>query len=183
MKKWIVAVGVLFSLASSISFATEPIRLGFVYIFSGRAALHGQVAKQGVEVALQEINREGGINGRKVEAFFEDSKAKPEIGAEAAKKLVTQDKVDAVIGIISSAVAPAVSAAMNELKTHYYRGKSCGHGSEMQPIHVSRDVQQPTVAESYGAPCGACQSQEMDYHWSRLCSGTRFLESVQEILA
>jgi len=117
MKKWIVVVGLLFSITSSVSFAAEPVRLGFVYIFSGRAALHGEVAKQGAELAIAEINRAGGINGRKVEAIFEDSKAKPEIGAEAARKLVTQDKVDAIIGIISSDVAPAVSAACNELKT------------------------------------------------------------------
>ena len=117
MRQWIVAVGLLFFLTSSASFAAEPVRLGFVYIFSGRAALHGEVAKQGVKLALSEINRAGGINGRKVIAIFEDSKAKPEIGVEAARKLVTKDRVDAVIGIISSGVAPGVSAVMNELKT------------------------------------------------------------------
>ncbi len=117
MRTWIVVVSLLFVFTSSVSLAAEPVRLGFLYIFSGRAALHGEVAKQGVELALAEINRAGGINGRKVEAIFEDSKAKPEIGVRGAKRLVTQDKVDAVIGIISSGVAPGVSAAMNELKT------------------------------------------------------------------
>ncbi len=117
MRKWSVVVGLLFLFTSAVSFAAEPVRLGFVYIFSGRAALHGEVAKQGVELALAEINRAGGINGRMVEAIFEDSKAKPEIGVQAAQKLVTQDKVDAVIGIISSGVAPSVSAAINDLKT------------------------------------------------------------------
>ncbi|MFH1117141.1 MAG: ABC transporter substrate-binding protein, partial [Pseudomonadota bacterium] len=115
MRKWIIPAGLLFFVASSVSFGAEPIRLGFIYIFSGRAALHGQVAKQGVELALEEINRAGGINGRQVVPVFEDSKAKPEVGVEAAKKLVMQDKVDAVLGIISSGVAPPVSAAMNEL--------------------------------------------------------------------
>ncbi|MFH1115971.1 MAG: ABC transporter substrate-binding protein [Pseudomonadota bacterium] len=78
---------------------------------------HGQVARQGAELALEEINRAGGINGRQVAAIFEDSKAEPGVGVEAARKLVRQDKVDAVLGIISSGVAPPVSAAMNELKT------------------------------------------------------------------
>ncbi len=117
MRKWIVPAGVLFLFTSSVCFSAESVRLGFVYIFSGRAALHGQVAKQGVELALEEINGAGGINGRQVVAIFEDSKAKPEVGVEAAKKLVLRDKVDAVLGIISSGVAPAVSAAMDKLKT------------------------------------------------------------------
>jgi branched-chain amino acid transport system substrate-binding protein len=116
-RKWIVITGLLWFVASSVSFAAEPVRLGFIYIFSGRAALHGEVAKQGAELAMAEINQAGGIAGREVIGIFEDSQAKPEVGVQAARKLVAKDKVDAVIGIISSDVAPAVSAAMNEMKT------------------------------------------------------------------
>ena len=117
MRKCIGVTVLLFYFVSSVCFAAEPVRLGFIYIFSGRMALHGQVARQGAETAIGEINRAGGIAGRQVVGIFEDSQAKPETGVKVAKKLVTQDKVDAVIGIISSGVVPAVAAAMNELKT------------------------------------------------------------------
>ena len=47
--------------------ADKPIKIGFVYIMSGPAATYGQFAKQGAELAIDEINKAGGINGRKVE--------------------------------------------------------------------------------------------------------------------
>ncbi len=95
----------------------EPVKLGFAYVFSGRLAHYGFGAKQGADLAMEEINKAGGILGRKVIGVYEDTQLKPEVGVKAARKLVLEDKVDAVLGIVSSGVVSAVAPVMNELRT------------------------------------------------------------------
>lgn len=97
--------------------ADNTVKLGFVYIMSGPFATYGQFAKQGAELAIEEINKAGGINGKKIEAFFEDSAGKPDVGIRVIRKLVYENGVDAVIGLDSSGVASAVAPIMKELKT------------------------------------------------------------------
>jgi len=60
--------------------AAQPVKIGFVYIMSGPAATYGQFAKKGAELAIDEINKSGGINGQQVEGLFEDSTGKPDVG-------------------------------------------------------------------------------------------------------
>jgi branched-chain amino acid transport system substrate-binding protein len=97
--------------------AAAPIKIGFVYIMSGAFAAYGQFAKQGAEMAIDEINRAGGILGRTVEARFEDSTGKPDVGIRVFRKLVFQDKVDCLIGLDSSGVANSVVPALLQMKT------------------------------------------------------------------
>ncbi len=97
--------------------ADKPVKLGFVYIMSGPAATYGQFAKQGAELAMDEINKAGGINGRKVEGLFEDSTGKSDVGIRNVRKLVYENNADAIIGIDSSGVVAAVAPVMKELKT------------------------------------------------------------------
>ncbi|MFH0822743.1 MAG: ABC transporter substrate-binding protein, partial [Pseudomonadota bacterium] len=101
--------------ACAPSIAQEPVKIGFMYVFSGRVAHYGHGARQGAEIALEEINAKGGILGRQIAAVYEDTELKPEVGVKAAKKLVDQ-KVDVVMGIVSSGVAQAVAPVMNELR-------------------------------------------------------------------
>ena len=103
--------------ATTVIAAQAPVKLGFVYIMSGPFATYGQFAKQGAELAIEEINKAGGINGRKIEAFFEDTAGKPDVGIRVIRKLVYENGVDAVMGLDSSGVASAVAPIMKELKT------------------------------------------------------------------
>jgi branched-chain amino acid transport system substrate-binding protein len=68
-------------------------------------------------MAVEEINAAGGILGRPVKAFFEDSTGKPDVAVRAIRKLVYQDGVDCVIGLDSSGVAKTVVPLMPEMKT------------------------------------------------------------------
>jgi branched-chain amino acid transport system substrate-binding protein len=95
----------------------DPIKLGFIYCFSGRLSHYGYGAKQGAGIAIDEINKAGGLLGRKVVAYFEDSRLKPPVGVAAARKLIEKDGVDVVLGIVSSAVAQAVSPVVNDFRT------------------------------------------------------------------
>jgi branched-chain amino acid transport system substrate-binding protein len=114
-----VACGVLVFLMGlgSVTLAQEPVKIGFAYVLSGRLAHYGFGAKQGAELAMNEINDAGGINGRKVIGIFEDTQLKPDVGVAAVRKLIGQDRVNVVMGIVSSGVADAVTPVVNELKT------------------------------------------------------------------
>ena len=101
----------------SLAAAQEPVKIGLIYTFSHRLAHYGFAAKQGAEMAIEDLNRRGGLLGRRVEAVYGDTKLKPDVGAKVAEQLVTDDRVDVVMGIVSSGVAKAVSPVMNELET------------------------------------------------------------------
>jgi branched-chain amino acid transport system substrate-binding protein len=117
---WIAVVSVSLITISSIPARSEdPIKIGFAYVFSHRLAHYGYAAKQGAMMAIDEINEQGGILGRPVRALFEDTKLEPEVGAAAAEKLIKQDKVDAIMGVVSSSVAKAVAPVAEKLKTPF----------------------------------------------------------------
>ncbi|MFH1117665.1 MAG: ABC transporter substrate-binding protein [Pseudomonadota bacterium] len=110
---------ILFAVVLSPLTATgqEPVKLGFAYVFSGRLAHYGFGAKQGAELAIEEVNEAGGILGRKVVGVYADTQLKPEVGVKVARKLIFEDKVDAILGIVSSGVISAVAPVANELGT------------------------------------------------------------------
>ncbi len=111
----LLAAALLHSLPAAA--AEKPVKLGFAYIMSGPLAIYGQFAKQGADMAVDEVNQQGGILGRKVEAFFEDEAGKADVGIRVVRKLVYDNGVDAVIGLDSSGTAEGVAPIMPELET------------------------------------------------------------------
>ena len=75
-----------------------PIKIGVIYGFSGPAALWADYGRKGLELALEEINSSGGVNGRKIELLFEDSKSQGAGAVAGFTKLAKVDGVQAVIG-------------------------------------------------------------------------------------
>jgi branched-chain amino acid transport system substrate-binding protein len=112
-KRVMIGIGVLF--VSSILFFNlalaedKPIKLGVMFIMSGPMGGYGKHGMQSVQLAMDEINSQGGILGRKVEAIFEDTKLQAPRATEIAKRFILEDKVDFIIGPTSSGVAVAVS--------------------------------------------------------------------------
>lgn len=89
----------------------DPIKIGFVGPLTEEIASWGLNALAGVQLAVDEVNNAGGINGRKVELVVEDDKCKQD-SVNAVTKLVTIDNVTGIIGpICSSAAAPAMPIA------------------------------------------------------------------------
>lgn len=76
----------------------EDIRIGVIFGFTGEARAWAENNKQGLELAQEEINSAGGINGRKLSFIFEDSKTSPAGSVTAYKKLTAVDKVNVIIG-------------------------------------------------------------------------------------
>lgn len=76
----------------------KEIKIGVVLPLTGDGAAYGQKEKNGIELAILEANKAGGINGKKIEAIYEDSKGIPAPAIAAILKLIAQDKVRVVIG-------------------------------------------------------------------------------------
>jgi len=102
-------------LASAATFAAEPVKLGFFMSITGRDASFGEASLRGARLAVDELNAAGGILGRPVELVVEDNRSAPGESATAAKKLISRDRVVALIGECSSArtleAAPVAQAA------------------------------------------------------------------------
>jgi branched-chain amino acid transport system substrate-binding protein len=77
--------------------AAEPIRLGEVASLTGKEAAFGQQAHRGIEMALAEINARGGVLGRPLAVVTEDNQSKPGDSATIAKKLLSREKVVALL--------------------------------------------------------------------------------------
>ncbi|MGI6263720.1 MAG: ABC transporter substrate-binding protein, partial [Succiniclasticum sp.] len=74
---------------------------------TGNVANYGKSMKSGFELAVEELNKAGGINGKKVRIVEADNKSEPSESGNAATKLVTQDKVIAVVGPATSGAVAA----------------------------------------------------------------------------
>jgi branched-chain amino acid transport system substrate-binding protein len=80
----------------------EPIRIGAQLDLTGPASFAGIGGEMGIKMAFKQINENGGIDGRKLELVTADSETTPAGGALAARQLVQQEKVDAVLSVASS---------------------------------------------------------------------------------
>lgn len=100
--------------------AKEPIKVGMVADKTGGLAAYGYSHEKTVRAAIAKINKEGGIAGRQVELYVEDTESKPAVGAVKFRKLVETNKVDFVIDSNSSGVAVACAPVAKELKTPYF---------------------------------------------------------------
>jgi branched-chain amino acid transport system substrate-binding protein len=81
----------------------NEILIGTIQDLSGPLAGYGKQARNGMQMALNEINELGGINGRKIKLLVEDSGYDPRKAILAAQKLVNQDKIFMMVGHIGTA--------------------------------------------------------------------------------
>ena len=88
---------------------SSTIKLGSIGPLSGNYAVYGGDCKNGIELAVNEINAAGGINGQKIELLAEDDEGQPEKSVSAYKKLTTKDGVKLIIGSLTSGCAIAIT--------------------------------------------------------------------------
>jgi branched-chain amino acid transport system substrate-binding protein len=125
MKRILLSLGLITTLL--VGFACERrggagaggnsglIVVGYYGDLTGRTSNFGQSTKRGVEMAADEINKAGGINGRQIQIIPEDDEGRPEKAATVVTKLIDQDRVIALLGEVASgntlAAAPKAQAA------------------------------------------------------------------------
>jgi branched-chain amino acid transport system substrate-binding protein len=93
----------------------KPIKIGIIAPKAGVVGTIGECGLRGTLFAVERINAAGGIAGRKVELVVEEE-TNPKDSIERLRKLVLQDKVDCVQGIVSSGVSLAMGAVAEEMK-------------------------------------------------------------------
>jgi branched-chain amino acid transport system substrate-binding protein len=96
--------------------AATPYRIGTMQPLSGAAAIIGKTALVGIQMAVDRINKSGGINGRPVELIVADYESKPDVGRRKAEKLAVEDNVDAHVGGVLSNVCLACMPVWEENK-------------------------------------------------------------------
>ena len=115
----IAALSALVTLAQPVAAQTQGVTADAVTIgahgpITGPAAYIGLAGRDGMLLAVKEINAAGGVNGRKIAVAFEDDGHSPTKALAAAKKLVEQDNVFAVMSVGGS---NATVGAVDYMKT------------------------------------------------------------------
>jgi len=89
--------------------AQTPIKIGASLSLTGTYAQPGSYQKEGYELCAEHLNAKGGMLGRKVEFVMYDDQSTPATAVRLYEKLITEDKVDAVMGPYSSPITEAVA--------------------------------------------------------------------------
>ena len=114
-------VASLLSLALAATFSTSAsaadIKIGVAEALSGGAAQYGNAIRNGLQLAADEINAAGGINGNKLQLVIEDEQGKKEEAINVFKKLIFQDNVLMVFGPTLSNSAQAADPIAQAAKT------------------------------------------------------------------
>ncbi|MGH8635239.1 MAG: amino acid ABC transporter substrate-binding protein [Burkholderiales bacterium] len=107
-----VLIGVATVVAAGVApyvAAQAPIRIGASLSMTGSFAELGQNQLRGYQLCVKHANEKGGVLGRKLELIFEDDQSQAPVAVRIYEKLITQDKVDAILGPYSSPISEAVA--------------------------------------------------------------------------
>ena len=129
--------------------AADEIKIGVIYPLTGGAAAAGRELRAGAELAAQIANEvmsdidmdmaksEGiqSLNGAKIKLIFKDHEGNPTLGADLAKKLILDDKVQGLLGCYHSSVTKTVSAVAEQY------GVPMINGSSTSPALTQRGLQ------------------------------------------
>jgi branched-chain amino acid transport system substrate-binding protein len=102
--------------ASLVADAQGPIRIGASLSLTGTYAKLGKNQHEGYQLCQKDLNAKGGVLGRKVEFVVYDDQSLPPTGVRLYEKLITEDKVDAVMGPYSSPITEAVANVTEKYK-------------------------------------------------------------------
>ncbi len=95
------------ALAAAPAMAADPIKIGVSGPFTGGSSSMGVSMRDGVKLAITEINKAGGVLGRQLVAVERDDEARNELGVQIAQELINKEKVVATLGYINTGVALA----------------------------------------------------------------------------
>ncbi|MBR0657730.1 ABC transporter substrate-binding protein [Neoroseomonas oryzicola] len=107
------AAGTL-ALPNVVRAQAETFRIGALNPITGAGSPYGTGMQRMIQAAVEAINSAGGVNGRRIEVFAEDTQTSPQAAVLAAKKLIEVNRVRAILGTWSSGVSLAVIPLTNE---------------------------------------------------------------------
>jgi branched-chain amino acid transport system substrate-binding protein len=141
LRVWTTALGLLLVAALMLpatALAVEEVKIGVIYPLTGGAAAAGRELRAGAELAAEIANnlmadlpmtmaRNKGIKslgGARITLIFKDHEGNPTLGADLAKKLILDDKVDGILGCYHSSVTKTVSAVAEQYGVPMINGSS-----------------------------------------------------------
>jgi len=98
-----------FSASSILAQEKETITIGFIHSFTGPGAPYAEPCYNGALLRIDELNKKGGVLGKKIELIKRNDQCKPQLGLSIAKELVRDRKVDMLLGTVISSVGIAVA--------------------------------------------------------------------------
>ena len=123
LQRWLGAAALtLFAFAAS---AQQPIRVGGTLALTGPLSATGAVHKVAGDIYVEELNKRGGLLGRKVEWVLKDDQSRPDLARTLYEQLITVDKVDLLIGPYATAnivAAVGVAQRYNKIIWHHTAG-------------------------------------------------------------
>jgi branched-chain amino acid transport system substrate-binding protein len=117
-----LALGLGVLMCSATAWAQGVIKIGEINSYKAQPAFL-EPYKKGMELALEEINAAGGVNGRKLQLFIRDDNATPGDAVRAAEELMTREQVDVLSGTFLSHVGLAVADLARQRKMFFLAGE------------------------------------------------------------
>jgi len=151
IKAKVIFFGLFFALSSTYSQTKIGMKVGLISTLSGPGAGLGVDIRDGFELAVK--LGDGKLGGLPVEVIVADDQASPDLGRQAAERMVKQDKVDFMTGIVFSNVMLAVGAPTFQSKTFYISansGPSQYAGEQCNPFFFSASYQNDNIHEAAG---------------------------------
>ena len=112
------------TLAVAGAHAQDTVKIGVIQPLTGSVAFNGTTDVNGIKLALDEVNKKGGVLGKKVELVIEDGQCKPASSVNAAEKLIQRDHVVGIIGAFCSSATAAVMPVAKSNKIPLVTGVS-----------------------------------------------------------
>ncbi len=98
----------------SAAYAADPIKVGLSGPYTGGSSSMGVSMRDGVKLAVDEINKAGGVMGRPIQLIERDDEAKNELGVQIAQELINKEQVVATLGFINTGVGQAAQRFYQE---------------------------------------------------------------------
>lgn len=110
------ALVTMLALVAAGVIAAPPIKIGGLFDLSGKAQNIGEPTKKVAQMVVNRINKNGGVNGRKIELVIADTQSEPSQAVIALKRLIEKEKVVAIIGPTTTGAAMACMKTIEEAK-------------------------------------------------------------------
>jgi branched-chain amino acid transport system substrate-binding protein len=120
--------------------ATDTFRVGCITPLSGEGATYGESTRRGLELASEELNAGGGVNGKRLEIIYEDDQMRSTTATTALQKLVTVDGVSVVIGAFGSSVTLAIAPIAEKNRVVLFSASSTADSIKDAGDYIFRNV-------------------------------------------
>lgn len=117
----------------SPAWAAEPIKVGFALDLTGPISVQGLPGANVAKMVINDINAAGGLLGRPLQMYLEDTATNEGLAVTRVRKLVQKDDVDVVIGGITSSMRNAIKDAIVSRGQKLYLYPQLYEGNECQP--------------------------------------------------